>query len=157
MIKQIIDTWNINNRVNLMLLDGISPEALNFTLSSRGGGTPAKQFAHLHNVRLYRLKESAKDIYREQTIISLKENIKKELLKQNLVSSGLAIEKWLEKYTDKNGNLKGFKRGVVAFLGYIISHESHHRGNIILTLKQCGYKLPKEITYGIWSWNNMGL
>ncbi len=155
MKKQIIDTWNINNRVNLMLLNAISEEGLNCTLSSRGGGTPAKQFAHLHNVRLYRLENDAKEIYKTQNKISLKSDITKKLLQKSLKDSALAIEKWIEKGTDDKGNIKGFKRGVFAFLGYIISHEAHHRGNIILTLKQCGYKLPKEITYGIWDWNKI--
>ncbi len=54
-----------------------------------------------------------------------------------------------------NGNVKGFKRGVVTLLGYFIHHEAHHRGNILLTLKLCGYKLPTELQYGIWEWNKI--
>jgi len=155
MIKQIIETWQINNRVNLLLLDAISEKGLQCTLSNRGGGTPAKQFAHIHNVRLYKLENYAKVIYQTQTKIELKSDITKELLEERLKESVTGIEKWLLRNTDKTGNIKGFKRGVVAFLGYIISHEAHHRGNIILTLKQCGYKLPKEVTYGIWAWNQL--
>ena len=56
---QIIDTWQINNRANLLLLDHIDTEGLSATLSTRGGRTIAQQFAHLHNVRLDWLKVSA--------------------------------------------------------------------------------------------------
>jgi uncharacterized damage-inducible protein DinB len=37
-------------------------------------------------------------------------------------------------------------------LGYFISHESHHRGSILLTLKQCGEKIPDAVKWGLWEW-----
>jgi uncharacterized damage-inducible protein DinB len=53
--NQIVDTWNINNRINLYLLEAIPPEALN-DISTSKGRTVAQQVAHLHNVRLMWLK-----------------------------------------------------------------------------------------------------
>jgi len=50
--QQCIETWEINSRVNIKLLDGIAEEDLEDILSKRGGRTVALQFAHLHNVRL---------------------------------------------------------------------------------------------------------
>jgi hypothetical protein len=35
-------------------------------------------------------------------------------------------------------------------LGYLIAHEGHHRGSILLTLKQTGHKVSTEIQFGIW-------
>lgn len=34
--QHIIETWNINNRINLYLLDAIAPEHLDDQLSSKG-------------------------------------------------------------------------------------------------------------------------
>ncbi len=56
---------------------------------------------------------------------------------------------------ENGGNVKGFKRGVVPLLGSFIHHEAHHRGNILLTLKLCKFKLPNELKYGIWEWNKL--
>ena len=37
-------------------------------------------------------------------------------------------------------------------LGYFISHESHHRGSIMLTLKQSGERIPDTVKWGLWEW-----
>jgi len=155
MKDQILETWHINNRVNLMLLEAISDEALHCTLSPRGGGTPAKQFAHLHNVRLMRMEHHAKEFMQGQTKIELKGALDKPLLETRLRESATAMADWLAQGADNDGIVKGFKRGVIAMLGYAIAHEAHHRGNIILTLKQCGHRLPKDLLYGIWAWNQI--
>ncbi|NQX60570.1 DinB family protein [Paenibacillus qinlingensis] len=45
-----------------------------------------------------------------------------------------------------------FKPHPVAFLGYLISHESHHRGQIALLAKQLGFPLNKKTAFGVWEW-----
>jgi len=62
-----------------------------------------------------------------------------------------AMEALLKKAVT-DGKVKGFKPHVTAFLGYILAHESQHRGQIALSLKQSGHALVKKISYGIWEW-----
>ncbi len=40
-------------------------------------------------------------------------------------------------------------RNVVRQLAYLVAHESHHRGSILLTLEQCGHPLDSKTRYGI--------
>ena len=35
-------------------------------------------------------------------------------------------------------------------LAYFVAHESHHRGSILLTLKQSGHAVARDVAYGIW-------
>lgn len=54
-IKQIIETWEIHNRINLYLLNAIKEEYLADVSASKGRNV-GEQFAHIHNVRLMWLK-----------------------------------------------------------------------------------------------------
>ncbi len=155
MKDQILDTWKVNNRVNLMLLDAISDEGLACTLSKRGGGTPGKQFRHMHNLRCWRLERCAPDLHQGQTKISPEETHEKALLETRLTESADCFAQWIELAIEAGGQIKGFKRGVVPMIGYFIAHEAHHRGNILLTLKQSGHKLPRDFSYKLWAWNQI--
>jgi len=153
--EQVVETWRINNRVHLKLIDAISDEGLACTLSERGGRSVALQFAHLHNVRLWRFERQAKEFLAGQTKIDVKEPVTGDLLAQRLTESADAMAGWIEQAVEGDGTVKGFKGGVVAMLGYLIAHESHHRGGILLTLKQCRHPIPKDERLGIWAWNQI--
>jgi uncharacterized damage-inducible protein DinB len=148
--KEIIDTWNINNRINLYMLEAVPTEALTDVSASKGRNV-AEQFAHLHNVRLMWLKPAAPELMEGLEKIEKEAAVDKKLLIRSLKESGKAMEALLKKAI-ADGKVKGFKPHVTAFLGYILAHESQHRGQIALALKQSGHALDKKIAYGIWEW-----
>src|SRR5262245_60460263 len=60
LLEPILVAWHTNQRINVRLLQQITPEGLRDTLSTRGGRSVARQFAHLHNVRIMHLESRAK-------------------------------------------------------------------------------------------------
>ena len=146
----LAETFHINNNINLYLLDAISEEHLK-DLSSSKGRNVGEQFAHMHNVRLMWLQVADPELMKGLQKIEKEKGITKPLLKKSLEASTQAIELLLEKAPEK---VKGFKPHSTAFLGYLLAHEGHHRGQILLSLKQSGHMVDKKIQFGIWEWGS---
>jgi uncharacterized damage-inducible protein DinB len=151
-MKDIIETWEINNRINLYLLEAIDESHLT-DISASKGRTVGEQFAHLHNVRLMWLKASMPELLHGLDKIEKGVKLTKGLLSTALEKSAIAISKLLEKGFE-TGKVKGFKPHPAAFLGYMIAHDSHHRGQITLALKQSGHPVDQKTQYGIWEWGS---
>jgi hypothetical protein len=105
----------------------------------------------MHNVRLMWLKSAAPDLLEGLAKIE-GDTGDKATLAAGLEASGNAIANLLRKALSAGGKVKGFKPHAVAFLGYLISHESHHRGQIGWTLKNTGHPLDQKTSYGLWEW-----
>jgi hypothetical protein len=58
----------------------------------------------------------------------------------------------LDRSAADGGRIKGFKPHATAFVGYLISHESHHRGQIEWALRYGGFPLDDKTSYGLWEW-----
>lgn len=150
MTDPLIETWRIHNRINLYLLDSIPAEALADMAPTRGRSV-AEQLAHLHNVRLMWLNSAAPELLEGLSKLEKGAVMDGPTLRAALEASGLAIERLFESAA-RTGRVKGFKPHATAFLGYLISHESHHRGQIATTLKANGHALDRKVAYGIWEW-----
>lgn len=149
MTDQLLETWDIHNRIMLHVLDGIAPESLD--VKAGRGRSIGEQLAHVHNVRLIWL--AAASISTELPAkVGKEEAREKSVLAAALLSSGEAIRSLVHHALEHNGTIKGFKPHAAAFVGYLIAHEAHHRGQIILLLKQAGFSLDKKLLYGMWEW-----
>jgi len=145
----LLDTWRLNNRVNLMLLDELSDRQLAFAANPRARSI-ADQFAHLHGVRLAWL-----EVQGDTSLAKIgKGGASKTDLHQALESSAKAIGDLIGR-AESGGKIKGARRGVTAFCGCLLAHEAHHRGQIILHLKSGGMPLNPKVGYGIWEWERI--
>lgn len=153
--EQVLSTWYENNGVNLEILETIPDEALTWTTSKRGGGTIGYQFTHIHNVRFWTLEASAKDLLLpNETSIKVETPVEKSNIRRLLLQSADQIAQYLQRGIDNNLMMKRKgDGGVIHKLSRMIAHEAHHRGNIMLTLKLQGYKIPDNLKWNIWDWS----
>ena len=149
--EALVETWNIHNRIHIYELDALKPEALAGVSLSKGRSV-GQQFAHIHNVRLDWLKAAAPDLLAGLSKIEKESADDKALLKKSLKQSGEAVATLIAKSIAAGGKVKGFKPHVTAFVGYMISHESYHRGEIGIVLAQSGNPLDKKTSFGMWEW-----
>ncbi len=147
----LFETWLIHNRINLYLLDAIADEALGATLNGKGRSV-RDQFAHVHNVRLMWLKSAAPELLEGLEKLESKVDHDRSKLRTALEASGQAVAALLQKAIASGGKVKGFKPHATAFLGYLISHESHHRGQVGWTLKHSAHPLDQKTAFGLWEW-----
>jgi uncharacterized damage-inducible protein DinB len=153
MRDELLEAWQTNHRINRMLLDAIPDEGLADTLSTRGGRDVARQFAHLHTVRIWHLEKRAKDLAVGLEKFATKVSPSRHELHAALDASSEAIGVFLVDVLEGKPKRRGFKKGVFTTLSYLVAHEAHHRGSILLTLKQCGHLPHKDVTMGIWGWD----
>src|SRR5688572_20443187 len=102
-MKDLLETWDIHNRIHLYLLDSIEEAHLADLLSSKGRNV-GEQFAHIHNVRLMWLKAAAPDLLKGLEKVEKESKITKKVLADALAKSAAAIRTLLE---------LGFKEGKI--------------------------------------------
>ena len=104
----------------------------------------------MNNVRLRWIEIAAKEIFKKYGSFDKDTPYDKKILKRSFEESGKAVEEFIDKSWDDGGKVKGFKKGLIPFVGYLIAHEGHHRGHAMLTLKQSGIKIPDNLKWGLW-------
>lgn len=151
--KQILESWRAHNRIMMFVIEHIPDDAMKATLSIRGGRDIARQFAHLHMVRVWHLEATNRKLSKGLKKFEKGKSPSKKSLLEAFEESGNAIERYLQYRIDNAGAVDNFKRMAVPTLGYFIAHEAHHRGSIVLTMKQSGFRVPDALKWGIWDWN----
>ena len=149
-MKNLLETWEINQKMNQFLIQGIKEEYLSDRPVSKGRSV-GEQFTHIHNVRLMWIKVGGPELLDSQKKFENEEGISRNAIIDGLQKSSEAITKLLQN-SFTAGKIKGFKPHPEAFLGYLIAHEAHHRGQITMILKENGHMPDKKILYGLWEW-----
>ena len=148
----LAETWHLNNRVNLRLLDALTDEQLAATILPRGKAVTS-YFVHIHMARFYWLERRARALAKRLKKIP-GGTASRTSLRQALIDSGEAMGE-LFAQAERTGHIKGVKLGPVAFLGYALAHEGHHRGQILLQLKIAKKPLHRATSDSLWYWNKI--
>jgi len=145
--NQLVETLAIQHRIVTFLLDEVADES--WMKKVERSKSPCGHFCHIHNVRLMWLNSAEPELL--LGLEKLEGTESKSVVRDSLLASAVAMEKMLANALE-SGRVKGFKPHPVAFLGYIISHETFHRAQVELSLRQLGTPIHDKVSYGQWEW-----
>ena len=150
---QLAESWATSARIDLYLLAAIDEDALDLQAPSKGR-TVREAFLHLHNVRLMWIEVAGRDLMAGLAKLDREARPAKAALTGALAASAKAMEDLIRRAAAAGGRVKNFKPHVGAFVGYLVAHEAHHRGQIALILKLAKRPMDRKIGYGMWEWGS---
>ncbi len=152
--QALLTAFDTNDRINQYLIDNLPAEAWRAEPPEGKGRTIAAMVAHIHNVRVMWLKAAAKGSEIPEQLD--RSNVTPTQASKALEQSRGALAAVLKSSLEQDGRVKGFKPDVAGFFGYLIAHDSHHRGQICMLARQVGHALPQKAMFGMWEWGTRG-
>jgi len=152
--KSLLEAFAINEKANQLLLSHVADAAWKAPPPSGKGRSIAGIAAHIHNVRLMWLSAADKNGKHPAKLDPDKE--KRPEVQAALKASAASVQSLLKRaLDDPAGKVPHFKPDVVAFVGYLISHDSHHRGQIAMLARQVGHPVDAKTGFGLWEWGSL--
>jgi uncharacterized damage-inducible protein DinB len=147
----LLNAFDTNNRINQYLIENLPTAAWNAKPPDSKGRTIAAIVAHMHNVRVMWLKAVKAEEIPDQLN---RATVTPSQAVRALEASHAALSLVMTRALESNGRVKGFRPDVAGFLGYLIAHDAHHRGQITMLARQLGHPLPTKAMFGMWEWGS---
>jgi uncharacterized damage-inducible protein DinB len=156
----LLVSWRTNSRVTAYLVEHLPAALWDAPIPGAPRRTVRMIAGHLHNVRCMWLKTLGQEHgIAIPASVDRRKVARRELLSA-LKRSSRGIEALLQLGIAAGGSVPPSKAyvwrnlplDVPHVLTYFVAHEGHHRGQIVLVARQLGYRLPSDVSNGLWQW-----
>jgi uncharacterized damage-inducible protein DinB len=157
----LLETYASNDAMNQLILAHLDSRAWRAQPPGEksGGRTIASIFAHLHNVRLKWLNDTAPHLKcppplnphrctKKQAAAALKKSAAQSL---RMLRDALSAnpDRRVKKFV-RDSWMPTWPAGATMF-AYMFAHEAHHRGQILMLAHQLGYRVLNQSPH-LWQW-----
>jgi len=150
--QSLLNAFDTNDRINQYMLENLPPNAWRAKTPDGKGREIAAIVAHMHNVRVMWLKAAAKGSKIPEQLDRTK--VTPSQASKALEQSKTALAAVLKAALEGDSRVKGFRPDAAGFLGYLIAHDAHHRGQIAMLARQVGHPLSPKAMFGMWEWGS---
>jgi len=157
----LLAAWRTNNCVTVFLFEHLPPELWRATVPGAPRRTVRMLAGHIHNARCMWIKTLGREYGIAVPRAVNRHKVGPKELIPALGRSSRGIIGLLTLGCDQGGVIpasssytwRNLPLDVGHVLTYFVAHEGHHRGQIVMLARQLGYRLPAEVTNGLWQWS----
>jgi len=154
----LLDAWKTSNRVTTFFFENLPDELWDETIPGTPGRTIRMIAGHIHNARCMWIKMIGRDLGIKPPKSVDRRHVSRKALLHALKQSNKGIIELINVGLRDQEHLSikipwaNIPSDMVHFMTYMIAHEAHHRGQIVLVARALGHRLPPFITNGLWQW-----
>jgi uncharacterized damage-inducible protein DinB len=160
--RAAVQIFAANERMNQVIIEHLDPEAWRAKPPGKVR-TIAAIFAHMHNVRSKWVRLTAPAL--TAPALLNRSNCTPQQARAAFAQSAAACEEMLAHALGGHGDghVEKFRRDGwaqpwpcgIEMLCYMLAHEAHHRGQVLMLAHQLGFPLPDKVSDGIWNWERL--
>jgi uncharacterized damage-inducible protein DinB len=145
----LLSAYAASARINQYLVERLSPVIWRVPPPGGGKRTIAALVAHLHNCGLrYVERTDPRGVPGELD----RARVTPAQAARALGAKGRAVVRIVGAALADGSRIVGFPHPPAHYLAYYMSHDAHHRGQIVQLARQLGHPVSQQTMIGMWQW-----